>query len=139
MIELSAPALNLTGILMLAYVTIESGGWYLTRVAAGHQQLTDFQRSFHRAGHGHAGMLVTVGILSAILTDATSLTGFWQWLARSGIAVSAILMPAGFFFSSLSPGATRPNRAVVLVWAGAMLLAAGAISLGVGLLQAAGA
>lgn len=136
MLDVSSATLMLVGILFLAYVTIESGGWYLTRVASGCVELTEFQRSFHRAGHGHAGMLVTVGIVAAVPTDATDLTGAWAWLARSGIAVAGLLMSAGFFFSSLTRGATRPGRAIVLVWIGAASLAAGAITLGVGLIAA---
>ncbi|MBC7298364.1 MAG: hypothetical protein H5T82_05665 [Demequina sp.] len=136
MISLSDPTLILVGSLFLAFVTIESGGWYLTRVATGGHELTEFQKSFHRAGHGHAGMFVTLGIVAAVVSEATDLTGAWLWLARSGIAIAGIVMPAGFFFSSLHRGATMPNRWMMLVWLGAALFAASAITLGVGLLRA---
>lgn len=136
MLELSPEALRLSGILMIALVTIESGGWYLTRIARGAVAATDFQRSFARAGHGHAGMLVTLGMVGAVLTDATSLDGVAAWIARSGIPLAAILMPAGFFFSSLGAGRTTPNRFIWLLWLGAASLAAGALTLGVGLLTA---
>jgi hypothetical protein len=136
MLELSTEATRLAGILMIAIVTIESGGWYLTRIARGAVPATDFQRSFARAGHGHAGMLVTLGMVGAILTDATTLDGAWAWLARSGIPLAAILMSAGFFFSSMGPGRTSPNRFIWLVWTGAISLAAGSLTLGIGLLTA---
>ncbi len=136
MLALSAEALRLTGILMIALVTIESGGWYLTRIARGAVPATDFQRSFARAGHGHAGMLVTLGMVGAVLTDATALTGLAEWVARTGIPVAAILMPAGFFFSSMGAGRTAPNRLIWLLWFGAASLAAGALTLGIGLLTA---
>lgn len=45
-------------------------------------------------------------------------------------------MPAGFFFSSMGTDRERPNGLIVLVFAGAALLAAGLLSLGVGLLAA---
>ena len=136
MLELSAEATRLAGILMLAVVTIESGGWFLTRVATGAVPTTEFQRSFARAGHGMAGTLVTLGLVGVILTDATTLDGLAGWVARSGIPLAAILMPAGFFLSSTGAGRTEPNRLVWLVWIGAVLLAAGAITLGIGLLTA---
>lgn len=136
MLELSTEATRLAGILMIAIVTIESGGWYLTRIARGAVPATDFQRSFARAGHGHAGMLVTLGMVGAILTDATALDGSAAWVARSGIPLAAILMPAGFFFSSMGAGRTTPNRLIWLVWIGAISLAAGALTLGIGLLTA---
>lgn len=134
MFELSTEASRLIGILLLALVTVESGGWYLTRIARGLQPATDFQRSFARAGHGHAGVFLTLGIVAAVLTDATDLEGFAAWVARTGVALAAILMPAGFFFSSLGAGRTKPNALIVLVWIGAVVLAAGLITLAIGLL-----
>ena len=136
MLELSTEATRLAGILMLAIVTLESGGWYLTRIARGAVPATDFQRSFARAGHGHAGMLVTLGMVGAILTDATALDGLAAWVARSGIPLAAILMPAGFFFSSMGRGRTTPSRMIWLIWIGAASLAAGALTLGIGLITA---
>lgn len=136
MLELSAEATRLAGVLMIAIVTIEFGGWYLTRIARGAVPATDFQRSFARAGHGHAGMLVTLGMVGAILTDATALGGAAAWVARSGIPLAAILMPAGFFFSSMGKDRTTPNQLIWLVWLGAASLAAGSLTLGIGLLTA---
>jgi len=83
MLELSTEATSLAGILVLAVVTIEFGGWFLTRIATGDVPTTEFQRSFARAGHGMAGALVTLGLVGAILTDATTLDGFVGWVARS--------------------------------------------------------
>ncbi len=134
---LSPDALRLTGILMLAFVAIETGGMYLVKVVRGNAVATDFQLSFARAGHAHAGVLVILGVLTAVLTDATTLTGAAAWVARSGVPVAAILMPAGFFFSSMGTAVHEPNRWIVLVWLGAAFLAAGAASLGVGLLLTA--
>jgi hypothetical protein len=136
MLELSTEARVLAGILVLAVVTIESGGWVLTRIATGAMPATEFQRSFARAGHGMAGALVTLGLVGTILTDATSLDGFAAWVARTGIPLAAILMPAGFFLSSSGQGRTSPNGLIWLVWLGAAFLAAGAITLGIGLLTA---
>jgi hypothetical protein len=48
--------------------------------------------------------------------------------------VAAILMPAGFFFSSMGAGRTAPNRLIWLLWAGAVSLALGVVALGLGLL-----
>jgi hypothetical protein len=56
-------------------------------------------------------------------------------MARSGVAIAAILMPAGFFLSAAGRDRTGPNRLVVLIWAGAASLAAGVVTLGVGLVM----
>lgn len=133
-LTLTPATLQLAGILMLAVVTIETGGMYLVKVVTGRAPATDFQVNFARAGHAHAGALVTLGLLTAILTDATGLTGLAATVARSGIPLAAILMPAGFFLSSMGSDVHEPNRWIVLVWLGAASLAAGAATLGIGLL-----
>jgi hypothetical protein len=46
------------------------------------------------------------------------------------------MFPAGFFLSSAGRGRTEPNRLIYLVYAGAVALAAGVVSLGIGLLTA---
>lgn len=135
-LELSPDVASLTGILLLSIVTIEYGGTYLLRVVRGDVPMTDFQKAFARAGHAHAGVLVTLGLVAALLSDATTLSGVWAWLARSGVAVSAILVSAGFFLSSAGKDVHEPNRLIALVWAGAALLAAATITLGIGLLTA---
>lgn len=124
------------GIILVSITTIEFGGTFLLRVVRGAVPMTDFQKSFARAGHAHAGVLVTLGLIGVVLADATSLTGLWSWLARSGIAISAILMSAGFFLSSMGRDVHQPNRLVVLLWAGVAMLAAGVVTLGIGLLTA---
>ena len=122
----------------LAVVTIESGGWFLLRVVTGRAPATDFQRSFYRAGHAHAGVLVTLGLVCLLLGEATSPTGGRRWLAQTGVLVGAVLLPAGFFLSAAGAGRTRPNRLVVLLPLGAPAVAAGVVSLGIGLLTARG-
>lgn len=134
MLELSGEAARTAGIVLLAIVTIEGGGAYLLRLVRGQQPATDFQISFARAGHAHAGMLVTLGLVCLLLTEASGLSGTAAWVARTGALFAAILMPAGFFLSSMAPGAQRPNRLIVLVWLGALWLAVGVVTLGVGLL-----
>ena len=57
-------------------------------------------------------------------------------LARNGVWAAAILMSAGFFLSSAGRGVTRPNRFIVLLYAGMASLALGVVSLGVGLITA---
>ena len=124
----------LAGILLLSLVTVESGGLYLLQIVRGRAGVTPFQEKFARAGHAHAGVLLVVALLCQLYADAADLSGLLDWLARTGAAVAALLMPAGFFLSSVGAGRDRPNRLVVLIPAGAVVLAAGLASLGVGLL-----
>jgi hypothetical protein len=133
---LSAESRHLAGILFIALVTVETGGLYMLRIVRGREDVTAFQEKFARAGHAHAGVLLVLALVCQAFVDATELTGLWEWLARTGVASSALLMPGGFFFSSMGRGRTEPNRLIVLVLAGAALLAISLTTLGVGLLAA---
>lgn len=126
----------LAGILLLALVTVETGGLYLLKVVQGKAPATPFQEKFARAGHAHAAVLLVLALVCQVLADETDQSGVWNWLSRSGVAVSALLMPGGFFFSSMGKDRTEPNKLIVLVLAGAALLAVSLVSLGVGLLAA---
>lgn len=134
--DLSEAARSTAGVLLLSLVAVETGGLYLLRVAGSRVPLTPFQRAFARAGHAHAGVLVTLGLAIQPLADATSLDGPAATLARSGIPLAAILMSAGFFLSSAGRGLERPNPMIVLVYLGAASLGLGAVVLGWGLLAA---
>ena len=131
---LSDASRQLAGVLFLALVTVETGGLYMLRIVRGREDVTAFQEKFARAGHAHAGVLLVLALVCQPFVDATELTGLWEWLARTGVAVSALLMPGGFFFSSMGRGRTEPNRLIGLVFAGAALLAVSLSVLGVGLL-----
>lgn len=124
----------LAGILLLSLVTVETGGVYLMKLWRTPGEATPFQIGFARAGHAHAGVLLLLGLVVQPYADAAGLDGLLGWVARAGAPVAAILMPAGFFFSSLGVGRERPSGWVALVFVGAALLAVGLTVLGIGLL-----
>jgi hypothetical protein len=121
---------------LLTLVAVEYGGWMVLQMTRGGVPATDFQRAFARAGHGHAGLFVVFAILAQVLADSAGLSGFANVVARAGIWAAAILFPLGFFLSSAGAGATRPNRLIVLLYAGIVCLTAGVVTLGIGLLTA---
>lgn len=126
----------LAGVLLLSLVTVETGGLYLLSIIRGAKPVTEFQEKFARAGHAHAAVLLVLALVCQVLADEVGQSGVLNWLSRSGVAASALLMPGGFFFASMGQGRTEPNRFIVLVPLGAALLALSLISLGVGLLTA---
>jgi hypothetical protein len=133
---LSSDSRTTAGVLLLTMVAVESGGWFMLRVLRGSQPATRFQQAFFRAGHAHAGVLVTLALVGTLLADATNLGGLLGLVARNGIAAAAVLVSAGFFLSAAGREATRPNRLVVLLYLGMVSLAVGVVSLGLGLLTA---
>ena len=135
-LSLSNDSRTTAGILLLTILAVEYGGLTVLRIVRGHQPATDFQKSFARAGHAHAGVFVVFALVAQILADAADLHGLTNVLARDGIWAAAILFPAGFFGSSAGRGVTQPNKLIVLVYLGALALAAGVLALGIGLLTA---
>jgi hypothetical protein len=133
-LQLSSDSRTTAGILLLTVLAVEYGGLIMLRIVRGSHPATPFQRSFARAGHAHAGVFVVFALVAQILADAADLHGVVNIVARDGIWVAAVLFPAGFFLSSAGAGATRPNRLIVLVYAGAVALSAGVLALGIGLL-----
>ncbi len=133
---LSAESRIIAGAVLLTIVTISFGGWFMTRIVRGKVPMTDFQKSFARAGHGHAGVLVILSLVGLLYVDSTGLTGVLLWVGRLGVPAAAILMSTGFFASSAGRNVISPNRFVWVLWAGVLSLAAGVLTLGVGLLAA---
>jgi hypothetical protein len=134
--ELAEATRVTAAILLVSLVTVESGGVYLLRMGRGRVPATAFQASFARAGHAHAGVLLVLGLVGLLFADAAALTGLHGVVARGGVPAAALAMPAGFFFSSMGEGVTRPNRWIALVHVGAVLLAVGLLALAAGLVWA---
>lgn len=126
--------LILIGALLLALVTVESGGYFLTKVIRGKAPANRLQESFFRAGHAHAAVLLVLSIAILSVIHYAALDGFWLELARIGVPVAAILMPAGFFLSVLGTDPQRPNRLIVLLWLGVVSLTAALIVAGIGMI-----
>jgi uncharacterized membrane protein len=89
-----------------------------------------------RAGHAHAGVFLVLALLVLRYVDEARLSPAWKWFARVAAPTAAILVPGAFFLSVLSPEAAEPNALIYLAYVGAALLAAGMVTLGVGLIRA---
>ncbi|KQM82757.1 hypothetical protein [Agromyces sp. Leaf222] len=126
--------LILIGTLLLALVTVESGGYFLTRVVRGLAPANRLQQNFFRAGHAHAAVLLVLSVAILGVLEAAALDDAWMWVARLGAPVAAILMPAGFFLSVLGTDPQKPGRAIALLWIGALSLTVGLVVAGVGLI-----
>lgn len=93
------------------------------------------RQDFFRAGHAHAGILLILSLVTLKYVDETALSKGLKSFVRSSIPLSAIFLPAAFFFSVLSPEATEPNGFIYLAYVGAVLLALGLLVLGIGLVR----
>lgn len=86
-LQLSSASQYLAAILLLSIVTIEIGGWYMTTIVRGRQPLTEFQKAFARAGHAHAGVLVSLSLICLLLADAAALDGFFGIIVGLDLSV----------------------------------------------------
>lgn len=132
---LSPTAVTTGGVVLLTVVAIAYGGTFLLRVVGGGVPANALQRTWFRAGHAHAGVLVILGLVVTLFVDLAGVTAPWRQLSGL-VLVAAILMPAGFFLSVVGRDPAAPNALRSLVWAGAACLVAGVLGAGVGLLLA---
>lgn len=123
------------GVVLLTVIGIAYGGSFLMRVVGGSVVTNDLQRSYFRAGHAHAGVLVTLGLVVTLLMAEAGVTGLLATLS-SGMLWAAILMPAGFFLSVVGRDPDKPNALRHLISAGGLVLVVGVGSAGVGLIMA---
>jgi hypothetical protein len=135
-LTVSDASLSTAGVLLLTIVAVEWGGYHMLSLVRGAASRTPFQISFARAGHAHAGVLVILSLVAQLYVDASGMSDPFASLARNGIPLAAILMPAGFFFSSAGAGRRQPSRLIWLLYIGTAALAIGVVTLGVGLLTA---
>jgi hypothetical protein len=134
---MSSESRRMAGILLVVLPTVMIGGVSLLTLLISDPayMANPLRQDLWRAGHAHAGVLLILSLLVLRYVDEASLSQGTKWFVRVSIPSSAILLPAAFFFSVLSPQAKEPNALVNLAYVGAIVLAAGVLTLGVGLLR----
>jgi hypothetical protein len=128
---------RIAGIILIVLPAVAFGGASLLSMIVGDAPGyldNPVRQALWRAGHAHAGVLLVLALVLLRYVDETSLSGAWLWLARSGVPIAAILMPAGFFLSVIGKDPERPNRLIVLLWLGVVSLTAALITAGIGLI-----
>jgi hypothetical protein len=124
------------GAAILAVITIAYGGTFVLRVVTGKQGANALQKSFFRAGHAHAGVLVILGLVVALVLGAVQAPS-WSQFAADGVLASAIVIPSGFFLSVIGHDPAKPSRGIALVWVGFGLLTASLLVSGITIIGAA--
>ena len=122
-----------TGVVLLAVIAIAYGGTFLLRVVSGKAPANDLQKTYFRAGHAHAGVLVILGLVVRLLLDQATVPDWSSRLANL-VLFAAILMPAGFFLSVIGRDPQGPNRFRYLLTVGGILLVVGLAAAGTGLI-----
>jgi hypothetical protein len=98
------------GILLVILPTVTYGGTAILNLLIDEPryQQNALRQDLWRAGHAHAGVLLILALVALRYVDEANLSEGLKRVVRSAIPTSAILLPAAFFLSVLSPNATRP-------------------------------
>ncbi|MGH7465926.1 MAG: hypothetical protein ACREK1_12170 [Longimicrobiales bacterium] len=135
---MSRDSRRLAGILFIVLPAVMFGGVSILRLLITDPAYMEnpLRQDLWRAGHAHAGVLLVLSLVALRYVDEARLTERMKSVVRHFLPVSAILLPAAFFLSVLEPNAREPNGFIYLAYLGALLLAVGVVTLGVGLLKA---
>jgi uncharacterized membrane protein len=128
------------GILLILLPAVVYGGTSILSLLIGDPGYAEneLRQDLWRAGHAHAGVLLILSLVTLRYVDEANLPGWLKSFARHSIPAAAVLLPAAFFLSVLSPEATEPNAMIYLAFVGAVLLAFGVLVLGIGLIRKPG-
>src|SRR5262245_16490045 len=134
---MSPESRRLAGILLLVLPTVMIGGISLLTLLVGDPAYAanQLRQDLWRAGHAHAGVLLVLSLVFLRYVDDTQLSNAVKRFVRFSVPSSAILLPAAFFLSVLSPQAQKPNPLIYLAYVGAVLLGSGVLTLAVGLIR----
>ena len=129
---------RIAGILLVVFPTVIFGGvsllGMLIDARSGYIE-NPLRQDLWRAGHAHAGVLLILSLVALRYVDQAVLPDRLKGFVRHAIPAAAILLPVAFFLSMLSPTAREPNALIYLAFVGALILAAGLVTLGIGLLR----
>ena len=128
------------GILLIVLPTVEFGGASILTLLIGdpHYAQNELRQDLWRAGHAHAGVWLVLSLVALRYVDEAALSERMRWVVRLAFPFAALLMPLAFFLSVLPPDATQPNALISLAYVGGVVLAAGLLILGVGLIRGRG-
>jgi hypothetical protein len=118
---------ELRGWIIYAWValpTVMYGGYALLALLNKRDTLTPFRRTWFRAGHAHAGVLLLMFLLFIAFIARTDLSSALKHIA-CGIFVVGILAQSGGFFIHMSRGQPdSPSIGTRVTTLGAVLLTA---------------
>ena len=128
---------RLAGVLFIVLPSVMFGGVSVLSFLIGDPAYLEnaLRQDLWRAGHAHAGVWLILALVMLRYVDDANLSDGLKDFVRLAAPAAAILVPAAFFLSVLSPDATEPNALIYLAYPGAILLAAGVLVLGIGLVR----
>ena len=132
------PTSRMIAFTLFAIVTVEFGGWSLLGMLTSQGAVSEFEEQFFRAGHAHAGVLLTLALVYFVLMDRTGFDTRRQRLLGLTLLTGILLQSGGFFLHMLVGEQGGSSSGTLITRIGAILLAVALIGLGVGVLRSEG-
>src|SRR5574341_1015693 len=117
----------------IAIPTVMYGGYSLLGLL-NRNGLSEFQQTFFRAGHAHAGVLLLMSLLYHNYMEQTSLSPAIKVGAASVVLVGILAQSGGFFVHMLVGRPGAPSLGTTITSLGAVLLAGAVLTLVYGLI-----
>ncbi len=119
---------TLTVIVLIALPTVMYGGYSLLGLQAS-GGLTEFQNTYFRAGHAHAGVLLVMTLAALNVSGRFGLPDKLIWMFGTLLIVGTLAQSGGMFLHMVlgAPGEWSAGNNVTTV--GALVLVAGFVAL----------
>lgn len=121
---------------LISLPTVMYGGYALRRLLESGEELTEFRRTYFRAGHAHAGVLHVLALVYYQYLAGTTVSDGWKWLACIVVAVGILAQAGGFFVHMANGRPGAPSVGTTITTVGAGLLAAAMLFLAYALIAA---
>ncbi len=131
---MSQPVQVFTVIALVSLPTVMYGGYALLRLLK--TDMDEFRRTYFRAGHAHAGVLLVMTLAALSFVDRADLGSAARWTLCILLAVGVVAQSGGMFIHMVvgRPGRWSVGNTVTSV--GAVLLSAGLLTLAYGIATA---
>ncbi len=109
--------------------TVMYGGYALLGLLTRGESMTDFQRTYFRAGHAHAGVLLLMSLLYYIFLSQTDLSMPMKVTASIAVIAGALLQSGGFFVHMARGEPGQRSIGTTITTIGAVILVVGSLFL----------
>lgn len=106
----------------IAIPTVMFGGYSLLRLLTEETETT-YRARWFRAGHAHAGVLLTLSLLYFLFLDMTALSTEVKHAGSATFIVGQLAQSGGFFVHMVRGQANRTSIGTTVTVVGALLLA----------------
>lgn len=110
-------------ITLIALPTVMFGGYSLLGLLQRGPGLSDFQRTYFRAGHAHAGVLQVLSLIYYQYLGQTTVNDGLQWLVCAALLVGILAQSGGFFIHMSRGEEGKASLGTTVTTIGAVILA----------------